>query len=383
MAVAFTAASAAAIRLWPRDPNIVTPRAPNPQISYRNTQLTVTMPSRVLVADLLTIDDELLAYMMLENLRGVVRCDGCRLWLSAERAGKGLAYRIRLKPQTDVLTAMPYLFGLQSVGLAESISYRWVSSREEEQFSEQTEVFDRAYHLPTYRRVDHLPRAELVAYIRRFIRFKASTDRRVRLGLDPLPVPPNREQAVKLAEDIVAVAEFYSLPLDFFLGIGAMENNYMNVKGDIGNTIWKKRPQKGDVVIKRARRGVLVLNESSGVWQITRETLRHARELYVKDKRDYTQLPEHLRPAKEFDLDQVQPDVLTTYAGLFFRNLLDRFNGDVALAVGAYNGGPGNPNPRYEAGVRAVAMHARNMMERAAVFHGRPAVPLSTLKSPH
>jgi soluble lytic murein transglycosylase-like protein len=66
--------------------------------------------------------------------------------------------------------------------------------------------------------------------------------------------------------------------------------------------------------------------------------------------------------------------VLTTYAGLFFRELLDRFEGDTALAVGAYNGGPGRPNPRYEAGVRLAAGHARRMLEQAATMNGELVV---------
>jgi hypothetical protein len=57
-------------------------------------------------------------------------------------------------------------------------------------------------------------------------------------------------------------------------------------------------------------------------------------------------------------------------AGLLFRDLLDRFHGDVARAVGAYNGGPGNPNPLYEEGVRMVADYARRVMEHAAALNG-------------
>ena len=58
-----------------------------------------------------------------------------------------------------------------------------------------------------------------------------------------------------------------------------------------------------------------------------------------------------LRPARELDLNQAS-SALTTYAGLLLRYLLDYFHGDVAKAVGAYNGGVRNPNGQYEAGVR-------------------------------
>lgn len=43
-----------------------------------------------------------------------------------------------------------------------------------------------------------------------------------------------------IAADIIAVADFYHLPLDVFLGIGAMENNYLSIRGDTGHAIWKK-----------------------------------------------------------------------------------------------------------------------------------------------
>ena len=63
--------------------------------------------------------------------------------------------------------------------------------------------------------------------------------------------------------------------------------------------------------------------------------------------------------------------VLTTYAGLLLRNLLNRFNGDVEKAVGAYNGGPRNPNLRYAAGVQAVAGYARNILKRVTAANER------------
>jgi hypothetical protein len=84
------------------------------------------------------------------------------------------------------------------------------------------------------------------------------------------------------------------------------------------------------------------------MWQITRKTLLYAHKLYLKDTRDYSRLPPRLQTRRELNPDDADPAVLTTYSGLLFRNLLDQFHGDVARAVGAYNGGPGNPNQRYE-----------------------------------
>ena len=162
------------------------------------------------------------------------------------------------------------------------------------------------------------------------------------------------------------MAQFYSLPLDLLIGIGAMENNFMDVPGDTENTTWKRRAEPGDVVLKRRRGRVLVKNDSSGIWQITRESLRYAHHLYLSDKRDYSQLPERLRPPEHLDMGNVSQDALTTYAGLLLRDLLDRFQGDVTRAAGAYNGTVSNPNEHYAAGVETVAQYARRTIERAA-----------------
>jgi hypothetical protein len=80
--------------------------------------------------------------------------------------------------------------------------------------------------------------------------------------------------------------------------------------------------------------------------------------------------PNGCAPPREPDLSGVEKAILTTYAGTLFRALLDHFGADVALAVGAYNGGPGRPNPQYEGGVRLVADYARRAMEQAAALRG-------------
>ena len=60
-----------------------------------------------------------------------------------------------------------------------------------------------------------------------------------------------------------------------------MENNHLDVRGDLEHKVWKRHAEPGDIVLKRKRGSVLVLNYSIGVWQITRETLRSAPSLYI------------------------------------------------------------------------------------------------------
>lgn len=368
-------------RLSPRRLQLSPPAPPAAVVDFTAATPAVTMPGFTLVADVAAFDDELFAYLMFGHLRDLVGRDGIRAWLTYERREKSLWYVVRLELPGDLLAGLPYLFRLRASGVISRDSWAWVAPQTAARYEAQSRIFDTAYSLPARKPLEILPRPELAAYLRRFIRFKATTDGRIRAKIEPVPSLPSRPEAHRIAEDILAVADFFELPVDFFLGIGAMENNYMEARGDLGNAVWKRRAAKGDMVLRRGAKGVLVLNESSGMWQITRETLRYAHRRYLRDRRDYSSLPEHLRPPKELDLDAPPPEVLTTYAGLFFRDLLDRFNGDVATAVGAYNGGPGRPNPQYEAGVRTVAESARKILEQAAILRGRPAAEMRFLSA--
>lgn len=328
-------------------------------------------PGQYLVAEVSALEDEPFAYLTFDYLRTRPILSGVEVLLTYREQEKRLAYPMLLHLPNNLLTAIPLLEDLRARNWISGFEWQYIDLSTLMKLRHQTEVFVTAYNLPRSRRLEKLSERELVQFIRRFIRFKSMTDGRVRRRLDGAPAPLSPDQAEQLAEDILTIARFYELPIEFFLGIGAMENNYMNVRGDIGNTIWKRRPEKGDIVLRRRGGRVLVLNEASGVWQITQETLRYAHRLYQRDKdRDYSKLPDHLRPPDKLDVREVSPDVLTTYSGLFFRNLLDRFGGDVRRAVGAYNGGPGNPNMKYAEGAEVVADYARRFMEQTALLHG-------------
>jgi hypothetical protein len=235
-------------------------------------------------------------------------------------------------------------------------------------FQQQSNTFEAAYNLPTARKLETLTSFQLFPALARFLIFKSQTDSRVAGESGAAPRPLSLEQANQLAADILDVAYFYSLPLDYFLGVGAMENNYMDANGDLTHAVWKKRAQRDDIVLRRARKRVLVSDYSIGTWQISRETLRYAHLLYLKDTRNYELLPARLRPPQKLDLNSLNDEVLTTYAGLLLRDLLDRFGGDLDKAIGAYNGGVRSPNPAYASGVKTVAAYARRVIEHATIL---------------
>ena len=357
---------------WPRPLGVsIRPQFPHPLIE--DGSLVIRFSPEIASAEVASYDDQLAAYLRFEYLRGRDPEDAWRVLLTATTTGQGTSYKIFMVVENDLLTALPHLTGLESLGLIPGYQLTAWTNRDLAYYQQQSLTFESAYNMPTQKKLETLPSFELLPELARFLVFKSQTDWRVVNEGEQAPLPLTHDQAMRLASDILDVAHFYNLPLDYFLGVGAMENNYMNVDGDLKHTVWKKRAQPGDIILQRQRKRVLVSDYSVGTWQISRETLRRAHQLYLKDHRDYNKLPPRLRPPRQLDMNSVNPEVLTTYSGLLLRDLLDRFNGNVDEAVGAYNGGVRTPNASYAAGVKAVADYARKMLEHA---------PLPAVQSP-
>jgi hypothetical protein len=357
-------------RLWPLDlPASAHPRVP--ATSLQSGRLVIPITDGVPAAELASFNDQLEAFLRFEYLRGREARDGhdsSRFLLTGLDTAKGHSYKIFLITDNDWLTAVPQLAALEGRNLIPHYEFQTWSEKDFYYYQQQSHMFDVAYEMPSEQKLESLSSFKLLPALAQFLRFKSQTDYRVLGGGDAAPSPLTREQATQLASDILAVAHFYDLPLDYFLGVGAMENDYMDVDGDLTHAVWKKRAQRDDIVLRRARKRVMVSDYAIGTWQITRETLRAAHQLYLRDRRDYTKLPARLRPPRQLDLNAVDDAVLTTYAGLLLRNLLDHFDGDVDKAMGAYNGGVRAPNPAYASGVKTVASYARRILEHAPIL---------------
>ena len=354
---------------WPRKLNASLPPC-LPIVKVDDGHVAVQLRTDALLAKVGDYNSELGAYLHFEYLKSHTGLGGSRALLTVHNGDAGPHYQIFLVLDNDLLSAVPYLGRLKAKGYIPDYELRPVTFEGLARSRLETTVFLGSYNPTNAPRLASLPTSRLLEPLASFLVFKSKTDRRVRERIEPVPTTLSIGQARQLAADILDVVHFYDLPLDVFLGIGAMENNYMNVRGDLEHSVWKRRPQRGDIVLKRTRRHVLVSDYAMGVWQITRETLRHAHRLYLKDDRDYSLLPPRLRPSKQFSFDLDNSEVLTTYAGLLLRHLLDKSNGDVAKAVGAYNGSLQKPNYQYAAGVEAVALYARDFLERAANLDG-------------
>src|SRR6266851_975835 len=367
---AFAACAYTDYRLWPLD--LQAPRYPAfPAPAIQGNRLVLPFTPGVASAEVASFNDQLEAFLRFEYLRGREAREGhdtSRIFLTALDSRKGPSYKIFIVTDNDLLTAVPQLGQLESRNLIAHYELATWTPKDFSYYQQQSHMFDVAYEVPTEEKLETISSFKLLPALAQFLIFKSQTDNRVIGGSDPSPRSLTREQATQLATDILDVAHFYSLPLDYFLGVGAMENDYMDVNGDLTHAVWKKRAQRGDIVLRRTRKRVMVSDYAIGTWQITRETLRAAHVLYLKDKRDYNLLPARLRPPRELDVNSVSDAVLTTYAGLLLRDLLDHFGGNVDKAIGAYNGGVKTPNPAYASGVKTVADYARRILEHASAL---------------
>ena len=356
------------LKYWPQQIH-VDPYAGIPHPSFVHGRLTLPYTDQHPVAQVASYNDELQAFLRFQFLCSRTGSEGVRLLLTAMPGQAGLLYRIFVVGQDDLLTDIPLLEQLEGRRLIARSEMTVWSDNELALYEKQSHLFEVADEVPVKQTLETLDVSELQDALVDFLMFKSETDIRVLEDMDPKPQPLTHEQAEQSAADILAVARFYDLPLDDFLGVGAMENDYMDVNGDLKHAVWKARAQHDDIVLRRGRKSVLVSDYSIGAWQITRETLRAAHRLYLRDKRDYSLLPEHLRPSHDLDLNRVNGAVLTTYAGLLLRELLDHYHGNVPEAIAAYNGGTATPNRRYAFEVAGIAEYARRILEHAPLLH--------------
>jgi hypothetical protein len=352
---------------WPQSLELSKPPIPQ-AISSATGELVVSWPGRVFMAKLGEFESVLPAYLMFDYLRSHELLRDRQVLLTADTASGGPPYSIWLHLPDDVLTGVVESAVLKQNPLISVLEESWINGQAFSEGLRETNVFVQAYNSPGFPKLEEIPSDALRMYVRQFICFKASIDPRT-WSEDRGPLsPPSLEEAEGLAADIVEVAGFYDLPVDVLLGIGAMENNFLNAPGDLNNAIWKKGTETDDIVLRRRGRKAWVLNSSMGTWQITRESLRHAHELFLCDTRDYSKLPIELRPTQVLDMNFLSSHVLTTYAALLLRDLLDYFNGNVFLATAAYNGTKLRPNLQYAVGVESVAGYARRVIGNTARF---------------
>ncbi len=345
------------------------PRHANPPVPHLQKDGTVelSMPNGNLVGIVGRYSSELTAYLRFDYLKSVKALAGFRLLVRSSVTPDYSLYRIYVVLPNKLLAETNRLAELQIEG---NIPYSELSSPPTSQIKDwarQTPGFDQLYKGPVHRPLLQFPTGPLTSAVARFVLFKTRTDPRVRLHLvapDKVLSPP---ESRRFARDMIDVAKFYHIPLSMFIGVGAMENNFVDVRGDLQHAVWTRHWRRGDIVLRRRHGWYLIRDYSLGPWQITQSTLRYAHALYLRDTRDYSRLPARLRPPKKLDFKHVSTPVLTTYAGLLLSHLLTRFHGNRHKAAGAYNGGDGKPNMKYAQGVFLVADYAHRVIGHAVL----------------
>src|SRR5258708_5630960 len=271
LAVALVAGILIGYRVWPRELRFsLQPRFP--ALAMKGNRLILAFSPDVASAKIATFNDQLEAFLHFEYLRGREGGRASQILLTATHTASGPSYEIFVVVENDLLTAIPRLGEMESRGLIAHYELNAWTKKDLAYFQQQSNTFEAAYNVPTARKLETLTSFQLFPALAQFLIFKSQTDSRVAGESEAAPRPLSLERANQLAADILDVAYFYSLPLDYFLGVGAMQNNYIHANGHLTHTVCKKRPPRNHIVLRRSRRPVLVSDYSIGTWQTSRET---------------------------------------------------------------------------------------------------------------
>lgn len=327
--------------------------------------VALSMPNGHLVASVGSYSTELGTYLRLKYLQSRKSLAGTEILIRRPHGPRHPHYRLYIVLPNDLVSQSSRLLTLWNQGRIPGFHLSSPPSSQLQTWSLQTLTLQQVYQPDPTTPLLQLPRSLLIPAVARFILYKSRTDPRVQLHLIPPEKDLTPREARNFAIDMIDVAGFYHIPLSMLMGVGAMENNYLDVRGDLHHSVWTRHWQRGDIVLRRRRGWYLIKDFSLGPWQITQGTLRYAHLLYRRDTRDYSRLPPRLRPSNNLDLTQISTPVLTTYAGLILSNLLTNFHGNLHKAAGAYNGGDRRPNMHYAQGVFLVANYAQRVITHA------------------
>jgi hypothetical protein len=112
----------AGVRLWPRTLEFRSPTLLFPVWNRTGAHETLRIPDRCLISEISVHDDELLAYLVFQYLRGVRAFDGAEVLLTYRRSPAGLVYPIELRLDDNLFTTVPVLESAKAHGLIVSAS---------------------------------------------------------------------------------------------------------------------------------------------------------------------------------------------------------------------------------------------------------------------
>jgi hypothetical protein len=207
-------------RTWPRRLEISL--KPLPSVRFESGAMVVPLPTEALLGEVGEFDNELSAYLWFDYLRSRPSMNRSQVLLVVKEEGMR-TYRIQIILPNDALTAVPFLAQLEANGYIQCCDLAFSHHAPVEYSRKQTEVFIARYKRPVYIYSCESTTRQLLVRTARFLAFKSWTGPRVQAASGSEIAALGQQEATDLAADIIAVAKFYDLPLDLFLGIGTME----------------------------------------------------------------------------------------------------------------------------------------------------------------
>lgn len=192
------------------------------------TGTRVFVPNRVLTGELAEFNDGFFAFLMFDYLRARPGLSGRTVMLTSTEQ-QGLP-RVLVRLPDDLIEGVNILGEMKAHRLTPAVRFEWVPPSQLDSWIQEKSVFEDAYNGRASKRLERLHASELQRYLREFIRFKSETDPGRSTGSDPIPSPLNREDASRLAADIIAIARFYDVPISLFLSERSRRSEQYNLE---------------------------------------------------------------------------------------------------------------------------------------------------------
>src|SRR5712692_4017429 len=178
LAIGLIACAVIGYRVWPRKLQVsLQPRFP--AVVLQDHRIVLPFSPEVAGAEVATFDDQLEAFLRFEYVRGREGDRGSEILLAASHVNGKPIYRIFVLVEHDLLTAIPRLMDMEGRGLIARYELHAWTKKEADYYTQQTNMFETAYDVPTTQKLESLPSFQLFPALADFLIFKSQTDNRV------------------------------------------------------------------------------------------------------------------------------------------------------------------------------------------------------------
>ena len=138
--------------IWPR---VLVPVSfpPLPACRIVGEQIVVTLPDAYLLAEIAQYDDEFLAFLMFDHLRGVFPLNQAEVLFGYRISTNRPKYLVLVHLENNLLTGLALLFRLQAERLISDFQWRFTDGETLKTRRQQSQIFETAYNLPIRRKL--------------------------------------------------------------------------------------------------------------------------------------------------------------------------------------------------------------------------------------